>query len=70
VREKNYWVFCFVLFFWLYWGLNSVSGAGALPLEPLGQPFLCWVIFKIGSLELFPWAGFEPVSASQVAKIE
>jgi hypothetical protein len=25
--------------FWQYWGLNSRLQAGALPLEPLHQPF-------------------------------
>jgi hypothetical protein len=32
-----------------------------LHLEPLHQPFFVMGFFpKIGSLKLFPWAGFEP----------
>jgi hypothetical protein len=30
-----------------------------LPLEPLHQPFFVLSIFKIGSKELFPLAGFQ-----------
>jgi hypothetical protein len=34
---------------------------GALPLELLHQPCFVVCIFKIGSLKLFAWAGFEPI---------
>jgi hypothetical protein len=33
-----------------------------LPFEPLRQHFVLYV-FKIGSHELFAWAGFEPQSS-------
>jgi hypothetical protein len=46
---------CNYLFLW-YWGLNLRRH-----LEPLTSPFLWWV-FKIGTCELFAWAGFEPQS--------
>jgi hypothetical protein len=40
------------LFFWQYWDLNSGS---------VHQPFFFVMgFFKIGSHELFAWAGFEP----------
>jgi hypothetical protein len=35
-------------------------GTQGLHLEPLHQPFLMMSFFKIGSLELFAWAGIEP----------
>jgi hypothetical protein len=50
---------CFVLF--------CFNGPGAwtqgLHLEPLHQPYFCEGFFKIGSQELFAWAGFEPQSS-------
>jgi hypothetical protein len=36
---------------------------GSLHLEPLHQPCFVLGIFKIGSLELFAWAGFESESS-------
>jgi hypothetical protein len=40
-------------------GIQSQDRAGALPLEPLHQPFFVLSIFNIGSHELFAWAAFE-----------
>jgi hypothetical protein len=58
--------FFILFFFWWYRGLNSSFHsfyADALQLEPLHQPFFVLGIFKIGSQELFAWAGFEPQSS-------
>jgi hypothetical protein len=51
--------FCFVL---QYWGLNS--GLHLEPPQPFfGEGFFFFFFFKIGSQELFAWAGFKPRSS-------
>jgi hypothetical protein len=47
----------FFLFLW-YWGLNSGPSPWAIP-----PALFLWRFFKIGSLELFSQAGFEPQSS-------
>jgi hypothetical protein len=58
--QLQFFFFLFFFFFFLwYWGLNS----GPTPhFEPFYQPFFVMGFFKIGSRELFAWAGFEPWS--------
>jgi hypothetical protein len=48
-------------FFFFFWGTGARTSG--LHLEPLHQPYFCEGFFKIGSHELFAWAGFEPWSS-------
>jgi hypothetical protein len=47
----------------LFFVCNTRTWTQALHLEPLHQPFLWRGFFKIGSHELYSWAGFKPRSS-------
>jgi hypothetical protein len=52
----------FALFLFFFFFRTGVLTQG-LHLEPLHQAYFCEGFFKIGSPELFAWAGFEPQSS-------
>jgi hypothetical protein len=49
------------LFFSFFGGTGAWTQG--LHIKPLHQPYFCEGFFKIGSQELFAWAGFEPRSS-------
>jgi hypothetical protein len=51
------------LLFYLFIYCGAGAWTQGLRLEPLHQPYFCVGFFKIGSLELFAWAGFKPWSS-------
>jgi hypothetical protein len=56
LKQGFYFSFYFI-YFLVILGLNS--GAHALPLEPLHQPYFELGILEIGAHELFALAGFK-----------
>jgi hypothetical protein len=60
--RASFVLFCFLAVLGLELGASRFL-AGVLPLEPLCQPCFAMGFFRIGSQELFTWAGFEPGSS-------